>query len=126
MTIDLDRPLNPDEKVTKYENKSFGYSFDIPASVYYSGFAGEAGAIHTFAIKKEAGPETLADSSVRVYYYGRKIIPELQSAVKNMYQDPEGKYIAVLVNGTHSVKIEADDINSSIVLRILKTITVNK
>lgn len=123
-SIDVTKSLNPNEKITKYENASYGYSFDIPANVYYGGFAGEAGAVHTFGIKKDAVPETLADATVRVYYYGKKVIPELKNTSNNIYQDPAGKYIAILVNGTHSVKIESDDLSSSAVLRIIQTITV--
>jgi len=61
---------------------------------------------------------------VRVYFYGKKIVPELQNATNNKYSDPAGKYVYLLLNGAYSVKIEASNINHPIVLKIIETIQV--
>lgn len=117
----LDLPVSKNDKVNHYENTNYGYSFDIPANLYYSGFGGANGAKHTVGISKEV-PETLDTSAVRVYFYGKKILPELQNA--STYEDPAGKYLLVLVGGQYSVRIEANDIKSPIVAKIAQTLTV--
>jgi len=93
----------------------------MPANVYFSAFPGEAGAVHTVGIGKE-DPATLAEAAVRVYFYGKKVVPELQNATK--YVDPAGTYIYLLVNG-YSVKIEALNINHPVVQKIVETIQVS-
>jgi hypothetical protein len=61
---------------------------------------------------------------VRVYFYGKKIVPELQNAHDNKVQDPAGKFIYLLLSGQYSVKIEANDINNPVVQKIIQTITI--
>ena len=110
-----------DDKIIHYENKSFGYSFDVPNSVYYSGFGAQNGAIHTVGISKDV-PETLEASTVRVYYYGKKIVPELQGQTTII--DPAGKFEYLLLDGQYSVKIESDDIHGAIAQKVIQTIAV--
>ena len=74
-------------------------------------------------IDKAGMPETLADASVRVYYYRNQILPELTNT-QTLYQDPNGKYILLLLDGKHSVKIEANDLQNPIVARVAQSITV--
>lgn len=114
----------PNEEVIRYENARFKYSFDISKKVYYSGFGAQWGASHTVGIDKAGMPDTLADASVRVYFYGNQILPELQNSTSTLYQDPEGKFIALLVGGKSSVKIEANDLQNPIVTRVAQSITV--
>ena len=121
--VDLPTPKN--DKVIHYESNYFKYGFDMPANVYYSAFGGAEGAQHTVGIAKEI-PETLSDGAVRVYFYGKKILPELQNATNNTYKDPAGKYIYLLLNGQYSVKIEANDISNPIVQKIVQTIAVSQ
>jgi len=106
-----------------YSNSNFRYEFDIPANVYYAGFGAEDGARHTVGIAKE-DPETLSDAAVRVYFYGKKVVPELQNAQNNKYEDPAGTYVYLLLDGAYSVKIEAVNINHPIVQKIIETIQV--
>ncbi len=122
--IEVDLPKTKDEKIIHYSSNYFKYGFDLPANIYYSAFGGTTdGAKHTVAIAKDI-PETLADGSVRVYFYGKKIVPELQNAHDNKVQDPAGKFIYLLLNGQYSVKIEANDINNPVVQKIIQTITI--
>lgn len=122
-TVDIPTPKN--DKVVHYQSNYFKYGFDIPASVYYSAFGGQDGAQHTVAIAKEI-PEALSDGAVRVYFYGKKVVSELQNAHANKYEDPAGKFIYLLLNGQYSVKIEANDINNPIVQKIVQTIAVSQ
>lgn len=117
----VDLPVPKNDKVVHYQSSYFKYGFDIPANVYYSAFGAEDGAQHTVGIAKE-DPATLADGAVRVYFYGKKIVPELQNATKVV--DPAGKFIYLLLNGQYSVKIEANDINHPVVQAVVKTIAV--
>lgn len=119
VTVDIPTPKN--DKVIHYQSNYFKYGFDIPANVYYSAFGGQDGAVHTVGIAK-ADPATLADAAVRVYFYGKKIVPELQNATKVV--DPAGKFIYLLINGQYSVKIEANNINNPIVQTIAQSISV--
>lgn len=80
--------------------------------------------MHTVGIGKE-DPATLADAAVRVYFYGKKIVPELQNAPNNRYTDPAGKYIYLLLKGEYSVKIEALSITHPVVQKIIETIQMN-
>lgn len=119
--VDPNLPTNKTDKVIHYESQRFHYGFDMPANIYFSGFGPESGAVHTVGIAKE-DPATLADAAVRVYFYGKKILPELQNAPNNRYEDPAGKYIYILLNGGFSVKIEAMNINHPVVQKIAQTI----
>jgi hypothetical protein len=119
--IDPNLPKNKTDKVIHYESSRFKYGFDMPANVYFSAFPGEASAVHTVGIGKE-DPETLVDAAVRIYFYGKKILPELQNSTK--YVDPAGTYVYLLVNG-YSVKIEALNIDHPVVQKIIETLQVN-
>lgn len=119
--VDLPTPKN--EKVNHYRSNYFKYGFDIPANLYYSAFGASDGAQHTVAIAKEV-PETFADGAVKVYFYGKKILPELQNVSSGKYEDPAGKYISILLGGQYSVKIEASDIRNPIVQKIVQTIAL--
>lgn len=114
----------PNEEVIRYENARFKYSFDISKKVYYSGFGAQWGASHTVGIDKAEMPDTFADASVKVYFYGNQILPELQNSPSTLYQDPEGKFILLLVGGKSSVKIESNDLQNPIVTRVVQSITV--
>lgn len=114
----------PNEEVIRYENARFKYSFDISKKVYYSGFGAQWGASHTVGIDKAGMPETLESASVKVYFYGNQILPELQNSTSALYQDPEGKFLLLLVGGKSSVKIEANDLQNPIVTRVIQSITV--
>ncbi len=114
----------PNEEVIRYENARFKYGFDISKKVYYSGFGAQWWASHTVGIDKADMPETFADASVRVYFYSNQILPELQNNTSTLYRDPEGKFIALLVGGKSSVKIEANDLQNPIVARVVQSITV--
>jgi hypothetical protein len=122
-TVDPNLPKKISETMNHYSNSNFRYEFDIPANVYYSWFGGEKGARHTVGIGKE-DPETLNDAAVRVYFYGKKVVPELQNATNNKYEDPAGAYVYLLLDGAYSVKIEALNINHPIVQKIIETIKV--
>jgi hypothetical protein len=110
--------------VIRYENARFKYGFDISKKVYYSGFGAQWGASHTVGIDKAGMPETLESASVRVYFYGNQILPELQNSANTLYQDPEGKFLLLLVGGKSTVKIEANDLQNPIVTRVVQSITV--
>lgn len=69
-------------------------------------------------------PETLESASVRVYFYGNQILPELQNSTSTLYQDPEGKFLLLLVGNKSTVKIEANDLQNPIVTRVVQSITV--
>lgn len=122
-SVDSNLPTKVTDKMNHYSNSNFRYEFDIPANVYYSGFGAEDGARHTVGISKE-DPDTLADAAVRVYFYGKKIVPELQNAQNGKVVDPAGEYVYILLNGAYSVKIEAVNINHPVVQKILETIQV--
>jgi hypothetical protein len=112
---------NPD--LVEYKNTNYGYHFSMSDQMYYAGFGARNGALHTVAIQVEALPESLDDSLVRVYYYGKKVLPELQNTQR--YVDPNGKYILLLIDNTYSVRIEADNLKSSTVKTIESTIGVD-
>lgn len=122
-TVDPNLPKKISETMNHYSNSNFRYEFDIPANVYYAGFGAAEGARHTVGIGKE-DPETLDDAAIRVYFYGKKVVPELQNAENNKYEDPAGTYVYLLLNGAYSVKIEALNINHPIVQKIIETIKV--
>lgn len=122
--VDPNLPKNKTDKVVRYDSTRYKYGFDMPANVYFSAFLGEAGAIHTVGIAKE-DPATLADAAVRVYFYGKKIVPELQNATNNRVVDPAGTFIYLLLNNEYSVKIEALNINHPVVQKIIDTIQIN-
>jgi hypothetical protein len=119
-TIDPNLPKNPTDKVIRYDSSRFKYGFEMPANVYYSAFPGESGAVHTVGIGIE-DPEILADAAVRVYFYGKKVLPELQNSTK--YMSPDGTSAYLLVNGA-SIKIEALNINHPVVQKIIETLQV--
>lgn len=121
----VDLPLPKNDKVNHYENSHFWYGFDVPANVYYSGFGGQGTALHTVGIAKDV-PETFADSAIRILFYGKKVLPELQNAANNRYEDPAGKYVLLLLNGQSSVRIEAENISNPVVQKIVQTIAVTK
>lgn len=121
--VDPNLPKKISETMNHYSNSNFRYEFDIPANVYYAWFGAAEGARHTVGIGKE-DPETLDDAAVRVYFYGKKVVPELQNAHNNKYEDPAGEYIYLLLDGAYSVKIEALNINHPIVQKIIETIKV--
>ncbi len=112
---------NPE--LIEYKNTNYGYHFSMSDQMYYASFGARNGALHTVAIQTETLPETFDDSIVRVSYYGKKILPELQNTER--YVDPNGKYILLLIDNTYSVKIEADNLQSSTVKTIESTIGVN-
>lgn len=112
-------------KVLHYQNRDFGYSFDLPNNLYYSGFGSQAGAQHTVGIQTSTSPDTLASATTRVYYFGRKILSEVSSTVP-LYQDPAGKYLVVLLDEKYSIKIESEDIRSEIVQTILQTLKIEQ
>ena len=118
--LDPNLPKNPTDKVIRYDSSRFKYGFEMPANVYYSAFPAESDAIHTVGIGKE-DPATLAEAAVRVYFYGKKVLPELQNSPK--YMSPDGTSVYLLVNGA-SIKIEALNINHPVVQKIIETFTV--
>ncbi len=122
-TIDPNLPKKISDTMNHYSNSNFRYEFDIPANVYYAWFGAVDGARHTVGISKE-DPETLTDAAVRVYFYGKKVVPELQNAQNNKYEDPAGTFVYLLLDGAYSVKIEAVNINHPIVQKIIETIKV--
>lgn len=93
--------------------------------MYYAGFGPRGGAIHSLAIQEDSLPESFADGSVRVFFYGKKILPELQNRHNNRYEDPNGKFVLLLLNNEYSVKIEAENLQSSTVKVIEETIGVD-
>jgi len=121
-TADSTTPLDL-TKLIEYKNASFGYHFSMPKKVYYAGFGTKDGAVHTVAIRTDALPETFADSTTRVFYYGKKILPELKGTTR--YVDPNGKYILLLIDGQYSVRIESDNLKSATVQAIEGTIGIN-
>ncbi len=122
--VDPNLPKNKTDKVVRYDSTRYKYGFEMPANVYFSAFLGEQGAIHTVGIAKE-DPATLADAAVRVYFYGKKIVPELQNATNNRVVDPAGTFVYLLLNNEYSVKIEAMNINHPVVQKIIDTIQIN-
>jgi len=110
-------------QLIEYKNTNFGYHFSMPKKVYYAGFGARDGASHTVAIQSEALPETFEDSTTRVLYYGKKVLPELKGTTR--YVDPNGKYILLLLDGQYSVRIESDNLKSATVLAIEATIGVD-
>lgn len=106
--------------LVEYKNTNYGYSFSLSDKMYYAGFGSRDGAVHTLAIQPEALPETFEDGTIRVYYYGKKALPELKNSTQ--YTDPNGKYILLLLDGAYSVKIESDNLKSPTVQAILSTI----
>lgn len=115
----VDLPVPKNDKVNHYENTRFGYGFDVPANVYYSGFGGQGKALHSIGIAKDV-PETFVDSAVRVYFYGKTIPPELQTSSR--YDDPAGKYVLILLSNQTAVRIEADNITHPVVQKIAQTV----
>lgn len=118
--VDPNLPTKIKTEVNHYESTRFNYSFDIPTNVYYSAFPPENGAVHAIGISK-VDPETLADAAVKVYYYGKKVLPEL--AGKEKMVDPAGTYVYLLINGA-SFKIEALNIDHPVVQKIVETLSV--
>ncbi len=121
--VDPNLPTRTTDKTIHYESTRFHYGFDMPGNVYFAWFGPENGAVHTVGIGKE-DPATLADAAVRVYFYGKKVVPELQNGPNNRYTDPAGKYIYLLLKDGYSVKIEALNINHPVVQKIIETIQV--
>lgn len=123
-TVDPNLPTNKTDKVVRYDSSRFKYGFEMPANVYFSAFAGEAGAVHTVGIAKE-DPETLADAAIRVYFYGKKVVPELQNVSSGKVVDPAGTFVYLLLGNEYSVKIEALNINHPVVQKVIETIQIN-
>ena len=61
---------------------------------------------------------------MRVYFYGKTILPELQNAHNGQFINPEGTSISLLLDNEYSVKIEALDIRNPVVQKIVETIVV--
>lgn len=112
-----------DPKLIEYKNTNYGYHFSMPKKMYYAGFWARNGAIHTLAIQEDTLPENFWDTAVRVFYYGKKILPELQNTER--YVDPNGKYILLLVDNTYSVRIESDNLKNPTVKIIEETIGID-
>ncbi len=115
----VDLPLPKNDKINHYENTHFGYAFDVPVNVYYSGFGGQGSALHTVGIAKDV-PDTFADAAIRIYFYGKKIPSELQNTSK--YEDPAGKYVLILLSNQTAVRVEANNIAHPVVQKIVQTI----
>lgn len=118
--VDKNLPTKITDVVNRYESSRYRYAFDIPNNVYYSAFPPENGALHAIWIGKE-DPETLSDSAVKVYYYGKKVLPELIG--KEKVVDPSGTFVYLLINGV-SFKIEALNINHPVVQKVIDTLVV--
>ncbi|MFA6080488.1 MAG: hypothetical protein WC753_03345 [Candidatus Gracilibacteria bacterium] len=121
-TADITTPLDI-SKLIEYKNSNFGYHFSMPKKVYYAGFGARDGAVHTVAIQSDMVPEVFETALVRVFFYGKKILPELKSTTR--YVDPNGKYILLLIDGAYSVRIESDNLKSATVQAIEATIGVD-
>jgi len=113
--------INPD--LIEYKNTNYGYHLSLPKKMYYAGFWARNGAIHTLAIQEDALPENFSDASVRVFFYGKKVLPELQNTER--YVDPNGKYILLLIDGMYSVRIEWDILKNPTITAIEETIGVD-
>jgi hypothetical protein len=111
------------EKVIHYHNAYYKYGFDIPASMYYAAFGSSGEALHTVAISKTI-PENFSEGIVRVFFYGKKIVPELQNMHGNKFEDPAGKYVYLILWKQYSAKIEANDISNPVVQKIIQTIAI--
>ena len=114
-----------DPKLVEYKNTNYGYHLSFPKKMYYAGFGARNGALHSLAIQEEALPEEFGTATTRVFFYGKKILPELQNASNNRYKDPNGKYILLLLDDTYSVRIESDNLQSATVQAIISTIGVD-
>lgn len=121
-TADTATPLDV-TKLIEYKNANFGYHFSMPKKVYYAGFGAQNGAVHTVGIQSDILPETFAAATTRVFYYGKKVLPELKGTTR--YVDPNGKYILLLIDGQYSVRIESDNLKSATVQAIEGTIGIN-
>jgi len=106
--------------LVEYKNTNYGYSFSMSDQMYYAGFGSRDGAVHTLAIQPDALPETFETATIRVYYYGKKTLPELVNS--SQHTDPKGKYILLLLDDAYSVKIESDNMKSPTVQAIISTI----
>ena len=60
-----------------------------------------------------------------MYFYGKKVVPELQNVSGGRVVDPAGTFIYLLLNNEYSVKIEALNINHPVVQKIIETIQMN-
>lgn len=124
-TLEADSTKQENPQLIEYKNANYGYHLSIPKKMYYAGFGATNGALHILAVQSDAIPESLETATVKVFYYGKKILPELQNATNNRYQDPAGKYILLLLNGAYSVKIESNNLNSPAVKAIESTIGID-
>ena len=121
-TVDSTTPIDL-SKLIEYKNTTFKYHFSMPKKVYYAAFGARDGAVHTVAIQSDMVPEVFETATVRVFFYGKKILPELKSTTR--YVDPNGKYILLLLNNAYSVRIESDNLKSTTVQAIEATIGVD-
>lgn len=110
------------EKVTHYYNGAYAYGMLIPYGNYYSGFGPQDDAGHTVWFLRSGIPDTLADADVRVYFYGKTILPELENS--SFYQDPETSSTYLKLANEFSVKIESPDLEDDTLLMIIETIYV--
>lgn len=119
---DTTKPEN--SQLIEYKNTNFGYHLSMPKQMYYAGFGPSDGARHTLGIQLDALPESLWTATVRVYYYGKKVLPELQNTTR--YVDPNGAYILLLLDNAYSVRIESNNLNSPTVKAIESTIGIDQ
>jgi hypothetical protein len=112
-----------DPKLTEYKKANYGYHLSFPKKMYYAGFGARNGALHSLAIQEEALPEEFGTATTRVFFYGKKILPELQNTER--YVDPNGKYVLILIDDIYSVRIESDNLQSATVQAIISTIGVD-
>ncbi len=115
-----------DPNLIEYRNNTYGYHLSLPKKMYYAGFGARNGALHTLAIQPDVLPESFADATIRVSFYGKKILPELENAHNNRYEDPNGQYVLLLLDNAYSVKIESNNLNSPTIQAIQETIGMNQ
>lgn len=115
------------EKVSVYENKDFGYGFQMPYGAYWQGFGERDGAKHSVGISRTAAPASFESSDVKLWYYPNRDVPV--EGHSGLFQDPQsGKtYFAVpngLPNGpgTDLFVIQAPSFDDKILGKILSTI----
>jgi hypothetical protein len=92
--------------------------------MYYAGFWPKNGALHTIAIQPDTLPENFNDAAIRVFYFGKKILPELQNTQR--FVDPNGKYILLRIKDNYSVRIESNNLNTPTVKAIEATINIDE
>lgn len=110
--------INPN--VQKYFNDNYSYWFEMPKNVYFSWFGAQNNSNHSIWIFTWTWTEDFSQATVKVYFYSKKLLPELNNLNDWEKTYSEWKYFikswtdTVVVEWSQNDKITQNVVNSLI------------